>query len=565
MQLLDPIHLIEVTIYSKLMSEFMEVFKSYHIDMRYVMVMMFLYFIWGRMNINMETIMESVFRKGENMSSLTIPCHKKKYILPGFNQKEISKTLYSKKFKAVTHYLIKNRNQEVSCFNEVLKIVTDNYYDEENVEFPMLPEFNQKILISGVENIYLEIIIQSDEADDDGGKGRGGSGIGYGIGSGIGSGGVTGEKKKTVGKNYTYKLSIPEKKKYQVLDDFVEKCIRDYDKDTLNLDSQMIFEYLRTHKDEDQRVRLFFREFPFKSNKYLTKNIFFEGKDKFIEYVRRFKTGCGDLCDDYENAGVTFKATMLLTGLPGTGKSCTIRGILNETGRHGVLVSWSKIKTCSDFCSIFRLTEINNKKYALKDLCFIFEDFDANNNGILKDRSQAGLCCSDVESVSLVDIEESKKNGEGRCGEVDLNLHKLLLGGIGVSTKGVRGEDDLTLECVLNVLDGIVELHGAMIIFTTNHLEKIDPAFFRSGRIDYRKEFKLASVSIIKEMVEQIRKIDVGRGEYAAYFEKMGDNLISPADVQSVCFKYTNNDADIILGELVELCGVALREGGRFA
>jgi SpoVK/Ycf46/Vps4 family AAA+-type ATPase len=253
---------------------------------------------------------------------------------------------------------------------------------------------------------------------------------------------------------------------------------------------------------------------------------------------------------------------MLLTGLPGTGKSCTIRGILNETGRHGVLVSWSKLKTCSDFCSIFRLTEINNKKYLLKDLCFIFEDFDANNNGILRDRGRGGVCCSDVESVSVVDLEESKKNGQGqgqgRGGEVDLDLQKLLLGGI---VKGVRGEDDLTLECVLNVLDGIVELHGAMIIFTTNHLEQIDPAFFRSGRIDYRKEFKLASVGIIKEMVAQIRKIDVGRGEYAAYFEKMGDDLISPADVQSVCFKYTNNDADIILGELVELCGSALREG----
>jgi hypothetical protein len=78
MQLLDPIHLIEVTIYSKLMSEFMETFKSYHIDMRYVLLMMFLYFIWGRLDINMEKILALVFPKGENMSSLTIPCHKKK-------------------------------------------------------------------------------------------------------------------------------------------------------------------------------------------------------------------------------------------------------------------------------------------------------------------------------------------------------------------------------------------------------------------------------------------------------------------------------------------------------
>ena len=62
-------------------------------------------------------------------------------------------------------------------------------------------------------------------------------------------------------------------------------------------------------------------------------------------------------------------------------------------------------------------------------------------------------------------------------------------------------EDELTLECVLNVLDGIIELHNAMIIFTTNHLEHIDPAFTRSGRIDFHHEFKLASIHIIKEML----------------------------------------------------------------
>jgi SpoVK/Ycf46/Vps4 family AAA+-type ATPase len=44
-------------------------------------------------------------------------------------------------------------------------------------------------------------------------------------------------------------------------------------------------------------------------------------------------------------------------------------------------------------------------------------------------------------------------------------------------TKGV------TLAGILNVLDGPMELNGCIVIMTTNHREKLDPALIRSGRI----------------------------------------------------------------------------------
>ena len=115
-------------------------------------------------------------------------------------------------------------------------------------------------------------------------------------------------------------------------------------------------------------------------------------------------------------------------------------------------------------------------------------------------------------------------------------------------------EDELTLECVLNVLDGIIELHNAMIIFTTNHLEQIDPAFTRSGRIDFHLEFKLATVNIIKEMLYKIRKIDVTNAKYKKFFDKMKDYVISPADVQNICFKYKNENVTEILNDIIALC-----------
>src|SRR6185312_1787990 len=42
----------------------------------------------------------------------------------------------------------------------------------------------------------------------------------------------------------------------------------------------------------------------------------------------------------------------------------------------------------------------------------------------------------------------------------------------------------VTLADVLNVLDGVMELDDAIIILTTNHIEKLDPALIRPGRMD---------------------------------------------------------------------------------
>jgi hypothetical protein len=528
---LDPVHLIEAAIYSKLINELSEVFKNRNIDIRYIFVSIFLFYLITRINVldNVKNLIHS----NNKISSLTIPGHKKKYTLGGFGQKEVVKVVYSEKFKAITHYLVKNKNKDISSFNEVIKIATTYYEEEEKIEFIMLPEYNQKILICEKDKIYLEIVIQYEEKEYEKKDGE--------------------KPKKIVDKNYVYKIFIPENNKYFALEDFIKNCVNEYEFDTVFAkNKQMIFEYLRSHKDEDDRNKLYFREFPFKSNKYLDKNIFFEGKEKFIEYIRRFKIDNTDLSyeKDYENAGVTCKATMLLTGQPGTGKSCTIRGILNETGRHGVLVSWSKIKTCSDFCSIFRLTEINNKKYELNKLCYIFEDFDANNNGVLKERSQDMGVISNHSSYTIVNDSDTSDDSH------DINkIVKTKLDEVNKLMKITNKiDDELTLECVLNVLDGIIELHGAMVIFTTNHLEHIDPAFFRSGRIDYRHEFKLATVSIIKEMLGKIRNIDTTNPAYIKYFDKMTDYTLSPADIQTACFKYTKNDAEMILNEIVELC-----------
>lgn len=522
--MIDLLQILQVTIYSKVLNELS---TKLFINNYNLVYFVFIYFIYQIFSSEMvQNKMKHVFNKfnNSNSTSLTITGHRKVYQTGFGGSKQIVHILYSEKFRAITHYLLHHKLTDISNFKEMAKIQF-NTYQEESTEFVMIPEYNQKILLCSIHNIFIEICIYEENTTDEK------------------------EKLKNSYKIHSYKLSINAKNKYHILDEFVTNCLHVYNNDIMDKKTHMIFEYAGTHKDEYDKIKLQYHEYPFKSNKLLDKNIYFEGKDKLIEYVDKFKVNKTDEKSDYEReyeeAGVTFKASILLRGPPGCGKSCTIRGILNRTGRHGVLVTWSKLKTCNDFCSLFRTTKINDKEYSISDLCFIFEDFDANKSDILKNRmnKSCGPCHEYNKIQQMIEKYDKNDNAEKIIKELDT-----------MTLFDKKMEDELTLECVLNVLDGIIELHNTMIIFTTNHLEHIDPAFTRSGRIDFHHEFKLASIHIIKEMLHKIRNIDCENPEYNEYFANMTDYLISPADIQNICFKYTNNDVTEILTEIVTAC-----------
>jgi len=545
--MIDPIQILEVTLYSKILNEVSS--QLFLLDKFNIICLMFAFFIYKLVTLNyVQDLMYKlkdiiVERYLNSYSSMTVSGHTKSYFSGIGCAKHVTKILYSNKFKAITHYLLKENNKEISNFNEIMKTVHSNYFDEDTLEYVMLPEYNQKILLCKKNNIYLEIIVNEkktlEEEKDN-------------------------KKKSETDKFYVYKLTIPQRFKYTLIEEFVKMCESVYEDEVNNKKTHMVFEFLSSEKDEDSVSTLKFREYPFKSNKFLDKNIYFEGKEKLIEYVDKFKVKKeGDEITEhekeYEEVGVTFKASLLLRGPPGCGKSCTIRGILNRTGRHGVIVTWSKLKTCADICALFRQSKINNKKYTMDQLCFIFEDFDANNCDILKKRSSKvdglDVLSSGGGVTKLLKKNMKNKLDEHYIDEEDENksapltdLEKIML----INKSHI--EDELTLECVLNVLDGIIELHNAMIIFTTNHLENIDPAFTRSGRIDFHLEFTLATVSTIKEMLQTIRKIEVTNAKYKKYFDKMKDYVISPADVQNICFKYTNENALEILNDIIAIC-----------
>lgn len=55
---------------------------------------------------------------------------------------------------------------------------------------------------------------------------------------------------------------------------------------------------------------------------------------------------------------------------------------------------------------------------------------------------------------------------------------------------------------VLNALDGVTIGHGRIMILTTNHIEKLDPALIRPGRIDLKIELGYVTPAIFADFVQ---------------------------------------------------------------
>ncbi|GKT92448.1 mitochondrial chaperone BCS1 [Colletotrichum tofieldiae] len=62
----------------------------------------------------------------------------------------------------------------------------------------------------------------------------------------------------------------------------------------------------------------------------------------------------------------------------------------------------------------------------------------------------------------------------------------------------------LSLSGLLNVLDGVASQEGRVLIMTTNHIEHLDDALIRPGRVDKKIEFQLAGSDVITKLFRTV-------------------------------------------------------------
>tara|TARA_R100001163_G_C5068512_1_gene209062 strand:- start:12328 stop:13899 length:1572 start_codon:yes stop_codon:yes gene_type:complete len=240
-------------------------------------------------------------------------------------------------------------------------------------------------------------------------------------------------------------------------------------------------------------------------------DIYFDGKDKLVKKIKKFKNG--------ETKLSSFK--ILLHGPPGGGKSSFIKALQKEVGLHIIPIKLSEFDSLEELTDCFHNEIIddmhgNRRRYEIKDRCYILEDIDAESKIVekrkddkTKDKNKTKDSDSDSDSDSydldddfdmdklfpkdnnktLDNTEYSKKNFFG-FGKSEF-IKKMLK----------MEKSKIKLADVLNLLDGVLELNGCFVVITTNHIEKLDPALIRPGRITYNLELKEINFENMKLMI----------------------------------------------------------------
>ena len=475
-------------------------------------------------------IITNFIKKDKKYISINISSHEIP-VIRAMATTPITKLVYSSTFLSIVHYLSTNKDCKISSLTEIMTNNTElNVYSwDENPDwkkkdqFMFIPIANDKFLISEKDKIYCEFNeLNIEEKEDDNDKNK---------------------SKATIPKSkrfvITLSLNSYDEKDLIILENFIKDCLETYNlimnkkKDN---HSQYIFEYKNSEK-EDGKLQLLFDEFPLQNNKDLLKNIFFEDKEKLIQYIKPFIYNPNETInlgeEKYKRSGFTFKAGLLFYGSPGCGKTSTIKSILNYTKRHAIVINLSKIKTCEELQNIFRKRNINGRDLDGKQICYILEDCDAFEDNIIQSRNES------EDNIKSKNHEMSEYQAVNKLFDLTESTVKIMN----------KQEDSLNLSCFLNILDGIIELHGIMIIMTTNYPERIDEALIRPGRFDFKYEFKKTTKNLIKDMIQF--KYELSDKEMLKYIDLLNvkDYILSPAEIQSICFK--NEDIKDCINEIV--------------
>ncbi|KAK8116135.1 Mitochondrial chaperone BCS1 [Apiospora sp. TS-2023a] len=172
----------------------------------------------------------------------------------------------------------------------------------------------------------------------------------------------------------------------------------------------------------------------------------------------------------YANRGIPYRRGYLLYGPPGTGKSSLSLALAGFFKMRIYIVSLSSITA----------TEEN--------LATLFAELPRRCVVLLEDIDTAGLTHTrdggKGQDAGAAAAPEPLEPGQTSVGNGSTTVTPT------TTTPAPLGR--LSLSGLLNILDGVASQEGRVLIMTTNHLEKLDRALIRPGRVDMIVEFGLA-------------------------------------------------------------------------
>ncbi|KAK8045228.1 mitochondrial chaperone BCS1 [Apiospora rasikravindrae] len=184
----------------------------------------------------------------------------------------------------------------------------------------------------------------------------------------------------------------------------------------------------------------------------------------------------------YANRGIPYRRGYLLYGPPGTGKSSLSLALAGFFKMRIYIVSLSSITANEE------------------NLATLFAELPRRCVVLLEDIDTAGLTHTrdgdKAQDTNATAATEPLEPGQTSVGNGNTNKAPASAAPV---TPG-----RLSLSGLLNILDGVASQEGRVLIMTTNHLEKLDRALIRPGRVDMIVEFGLADADMIASIFRAI-------------------------------------------------------------
>lgn len=275
---------------------------------------------------------------------------------------------------------------------------------------------------------------------------------------------------------------------------FIDLCRNEYDVRRSKLYRERGKMTFYKHTTSTDMLSSFFAKYPLKTSTSF-ESIFFPKKKQLL-----------NLCDKLK-ADKLSKLTLLLHGIPGTGKTSIIKSLAKYFEYDIIEIKLSQIDSDARLVDYFHNISINtrnnndiNSGYSFDYVptnkrIYILEDIDADSNVVFKR--------SDVNTVEMSKEDKDRK------------YDKFM-------------KPSITLSGILNTLDGVLELNGSIIVITTNHVDKLDPALIRPGRINMNIELCAMTSADATALVDY-------HFGYACKGIHIRDGQFTPAELSTLC------------------------------